>query len=147
MSSPQQLLFECLSVCEAGESGIEELKGKPPPSPAVLWMVNIRKRKPRWKRNFKEKNVIYLTANVQNIYGLIGWEEYNIGRIVLLHCMNSVRFCCFSGPYFPELGLNTERYSVSLGIQSEFERIRTWKTPNTGTFHAFLVSMLYSLTK
>ena len=129
-------------VSEAGESRIE-----PPPSPAVLWMVNVRKRKPRWKKNLKGKNGIYLTANVQNIYNLIGCEEYNIGRIVLLHCIKSVRFCCFSGPYFPEIGLNTERYSVSLGIQSEFERIWTRKTLNTGTFHAFLVSMLYSLIK
>ena len=32
--------------------------------------------------------------------------------------------------------MNTERYGVSLGIQSECGKIRTRKTPNTDTFHA-----------
>ena len=44
----------------------------------------------------------------------------------------------FSGPYFPIFGLNTEKYSVSLGNQSECEKIRARKTPNTDTFHAVL---------
>ena len=26
------------------------------------------------------------------------------------HCVKSVRIWCFSGPYFPPFGLNTERY-------------------------------------
>ena len=42
----------------------------------------------------------------------------------------------FPGPFFPAFGLNTERYSVSLRIQSECEKTRTKKTPNTDTFHA-----------
>ena len=33
----------------------------------------------------------------------------------------------FSGPYFPALGLNTERYFVSLHIQSECGKVRTRK--------------------
>ena len=33
--------------------------------------------------------------------------------------MKRVRIRSFSGPYFPELGLNTERYSVFLRAQSE----------------------------
>ena len=33
----------------------------------------------------------------------------------------------FSGPYFPAFGLNTERYGVSLCIQSECGKIRTRK--------------------
>ena len=50
--------------------------------------------------------------------------------------MKSVRFRSFSGPYFSAFELNTERYSVSLRIQSECGKIRTKKTPNTDTFHA-----------
>ena len=42
----------------------------------------------------------------------------------------------YSVPYFAALGLNTERYGVSLRIQSECEKIGTRKTPNTGTFYA-----------
>ena len=50
--------------------------------------------------------------------------------------VKSVRIRSASGPYFPAFRLNTERYySVSLRIQSEWEKIRTRKTSNTDTFH------------
>ena len=52
------------------------------------------------------------------------------------HCVKGVRIWSFSGSYFPEFGLNTERYSVFLCIQSECGKMRTRKTPNTDTFHA-----------
>ena len=42
-------------------------------------------------------------------------------------------FCHFS-TYFPAFGLNTERYGVSLGIQSECWKIRMRITPNTDIF-------------
>ena len=38
--------------------------------------------------------------------------------------------------YFPKFGLHTERYGVSLGIQSKYGKIRTRITPNTAHFHA-----------
>ena len=50
--------------------------------------------------------------------------------------MKSVRIPSFYCPYFPAFGLNTERYRVSLGIRSEFRKIRTRKTPNTNILHA-----------
>ena len=34
----------------------------------------------------------------------------------------------FSGPYFPTFGRNTERYSVSFRIQSEYGKMPTRKT-------------------
>ena len=45
-------------------------------------------------------------------------------------------FPSYSGPHFPAFGLNMERYSVSLRIQSECGKMRTRITPNTDTFHA-----------
>ena len=50
----------------------------------------------------------------------------------------SLRVCIrrFSGPNVPAFGLNTERYGVSLRIQSECGKIRTIKTANTDTSHA-----------
>ena len=51
-----------------------------------------------------------------------------------------VRIRSFSGPYIPAFGLNTERYGVSLCIQSECGKIQTGKTPNTDTFHAVTMS-------
>ena len=37
------------------------------------------------------------------------------------------KYAVFSGPHFPAFALNTERYSVSLRIQSECGKIRTRK--------------------
>ena len=72
---------------------------------------------------------------------------------IFFHYVKSVRIRSFSGPYFPAFGLNTERYGVSLRIQSECgkirtrktpRKIRTSKTPNTDTFHAvFVLNFLY----
>ena len=44
------------------------------------------------------------------------------------------KYGVFSGPYFPALGLNTERYSVSLHIQSECRKIWTKKNSVFGHF-------------
>ena len=50
--------------------------------------------------------------------------------------MESVWIRSFSGPHFPAFGLNMERYSISLRIQSECEKIRTRKALNKDAFHA-----------
>ena len=52
------------------------------------------------------------------------------------HCVKSVRIRSNSGLHFPAFRLNTERYSVSLRIQSKCGEIRTRKIPNTDTFLA-----------
>ena len=44
------------------------------------------------------------------------------------------KYRVFSGPYFPVFGLNTERYSVFLRIQSECRKIRTRKNSVFGHF-------------
>ena len=54
------------------------------------------------------------------------------------HCVKSVRIRSYSDPYFPAFRLNTERYRLSLRIQSECGKIRTRITPNTDTFHAVI---------
>ena len=56
-----------------------------------------------------------------------------------IHCVKSVRILSFSGPYFPAFGLNTERYGVSLRIQSECRKKRTRKSLNTDNFYAVIV--------
>ena len=48
--------------------------------------------------------------------------------------MKSVRIWNFSGPYFPAFGLNTDRYEVSLRIQSKCGNIRTRKNSVFGYF-------------
>ena len=64
-----------------------------------------------------------------------------------LHCVKSVSIRSFSGPYFPAFGLNIERHSVSLHIQSRYGKIRTRKTPNTDTFHTVLFLTVRKKTK
>ena len=52
------------------------------------------------------------------------------------HCEKCVHTRSYSGPHFPAFELNTERYSVSLRIQSECGKMRTRITPNTDTFYS-----------
>ena len=61
-------------------------------------------------------------------FGFYLGKTLYIFNIWILHCVKSVRIQSFSGPYFPAFGLNTERYSVSLRIQSKRGKIRTRKT-------------------
>ena len=56
----------------------------------------------------------------------------------LLHCVKCVRIRSYSGRPFPAFGLNTERYGVSLHIQSKCGKMLTRVTPNTDTFYAVL---------
>ena len=61
-------------------------------------------------------------------------------RLLIYHCVKSIRIRRFSVPYFPSFGLNTEIYG---DIQFECRKIRTRKTPNMDTFHA--VYLKYNL--
>ena len=85
-----------------------------------------------------------------------GWRLYQMihQRIIIennwriINCMKSVRIWSFSGPYFPAFGMNTEKYGVSLSIQSKCGKVRTRKPQNTDTFHTVLIllSMWLNLT-
>ena len=55
------------------------------------------------------------------------------------HCMKSVCILSYSGLYFPEIGLNTERYSAPLHIESKCGKTRTRVTPSTDIFYALSV--------
>ena len=59
--------------------------------------------------------------------------------MIQLHCVKSVRIRRYSGPHFQAVGLNMERYGVSLRIRLECRNMRTSITPNTDTFHPVLV--------
>ena len=56
--------------------------------------------------------------------------------ILCKHCVKSVCIRSYSGPHFPTFGMNTERYGVSLRIQSEYGKMRTRMTPNMDIFYA-----------
>ena len=63
-------------------------------------------------------------------------------KVKLSHSLKSSRIWSYSGPHFPVFGLNTERFGVSVRIQSECGKIRTRITPNMDTFH---VGSVFSL--
>ena len=52
------------------------------------------------------------------------------------HCVKSVRIRSYSGLHFAAFGQNTNRYCVSLCIQSECGKMRIRITPNEDTFDA-----------
>ena len=66
-----------------------------------------------------------------------------------MHCAKIVGIRSYSGPHFPAFALNTERYSLSLRIQSKCEETRIRITPDTDTFHAVMVlkRVKYCFTK
>ena len=51
------------------------------------------------------------------------------------HSVKSVCIRSYSGPHFPAFGLNTERYGVSLRIQSKCRKMWTRITPNRDAFY------------
>ena len=65
----------------------------------------------------------------------------------LFHCVKSVCIWSYSGLYFPALGMNTKRYSIFLGIQSECGKIWTRITPNKATFYAVFIPWKRPKTK
>ena len=65
----------------------------------------------------------------------------------VFYCVKSVRIRSFSGPDFPAFGLNTERFGVSLRIQSQCGKMQTRKTPNRNTFHAVFNTPLHNQMK
>ena len=56
----------------------------------------------------------------------------------MLHCVKSVCAPNLSVQYFPTFGPNTERYGVSLRIQSKRGKIRTIITPNRDIFSCYV---------
>ena len=55
-----------------------------------------------------------------------------------MHWVKNVRNRSYFRPYYPAFELHTERYGVSLPIQSECRIIRTRITPNTDIFYAVM---------
>ena len=88
---------------------------------------------PRHDHNFTATSLQHLTQFYHQIS-----RSFVTGNseLFFIKGVKSVLIRTFSGPYFPTFGLNTERQSVSLCIQSEYGKMRIRKTPNTNTFHA-----------
>ena len=73
-----------------------------------------------------------------SIAKIIGVAVYFTCNMRIMHRVKSVHIRSYSSPFFPAFGLNTERYGVSLRIQSECRKMQTRITPNMETFHAVM---------
>ena len=75
------------------------------------------------------------------IISLLASNQNNLDHIALAPCYTAQKVSfirSYSGPYFPAFGLNTERYKVSLRIQSECKKIRTRITQKSLPKNVFL---------
>ena len=105
--------------------------------------------------------ILLLTAWKVSVFGVIlvhifphlDWIRRDTEYLSLMkvfdfitHWLKSVRIRSNSGPYFPSFGLDTERYGVSLRIQSEWGEMRTRISPNTGTFYAIIDILKNNIT-
>ena len=98
-------------------------------------------------RNFvshkNEKNKpVYLGRSILEINEF--WYDYIKTKVLTqckTNCVKSVSIQSYSGPYFPTFRMNTERYSISVHIQSECRKTWTRITLNMDTFYE--VTMLY----
>ena len=75
-------------------------------------------------------------------------KAFSIALLVLdswLHCVKSVCIRNYSVSYFPEFGLKMKRYSVSLRIQSECEKIWTRITSNMDIFYVVQLDICYEI--
>ena len=64
------------------------------------------------------------------------WKIVELLRLQYNQCVKSVRIRGYSGPHFPAFGLNTEKYGVSLRIQSECGKMWSRITTHMETFQA-----------
>ena len=90
---------------------------------------------------FLKKPLNVLSRFSRKLDGVYGNSYKSLENIS--YTVKSVRIRSYSGPYFPAFGLNMERYSVSLCIQSECGKMRTRVSPNWDTFYAvcYIVSI------
>ena len=91
-------------------------------------------------RKFGKISVFYAVLLVfyRFIYhqNLINYFALAEKKVECRYCVESLLIWSYSGPHFTVFGLNAERYSLSLPIQSECGKIRTTIAPNTDTFYA-----------
>ena len=77
---------------------------------------------------------IYLLGLSSSSDAFLSYTKYSISLPVCRVLREKCPYWSFSVTYFPVFGLNTERYSVSLCIQSKCGKIRTKKNIEYGHF-------------
>ena len=80
-----------------------------------------------WGKDFKQKLYVFLVSKKS--------KKYRLSKISCsITAWKVSKYGAFPGPHFPAFALNSERYSVSLCIQSECRKIRARKNSVFGHF-------------
>ena len=100
-------------------------------------LSNLRRKIPTIFFNLTALTVL---ENIQNIWPTGLWPTglFCVTPVTMKHLkfVKSVRTRSYFGPNFRAFELNTNKYEVSLRIQSECRKMQTRITPNTDTLHA-----------
>ena len=102
-----------------------------------VWLQNLQKLA---LQDFDRLKKIVYTLNF--FQEKISWNQQKLSHTTL---RKKSPYSELLWSVFSAFGLNTERYAVSLGIQSECRKIRTRITPNTDAFYVVLVPSLKQL--
>ena len=109
---------------------------------SLIKFWQIQHRLISFQKHLQDMKFLNFHFSVVRIFDTMSWVIFRFSlfffqkTLSYRHCLEIVSIQSYSGPYFPAFGLNTEKYSISLRIQSECGKIRTRITPNTGTFYA-----------
>ena len=108
----------------------------------LSWYAISRKTNdPNLRKMTKNLVPVPILASLTQSWVIIFFSKFCFCQSLdIMHCMKSVRIRSFSGPYFPAFGLNTDRYSVSLRIQSECRKMRSKKALSTHFCRAVMVN-------
>ena len=101
----------------------------------LLWN-NFKQVKTAIRYQIQKKNQISTFSISVQFYSIFYFAPKILYGIL---CIKIVRVSSYSGPHYLTLGLKTERYSVSIRIQSESGKMRIWITPNRYTFYTVTV--------
>ena len=86
-----------------------------------------------WTKNTPFGNIDFKLLNLIWIFIYVAQFDYG-QSFSRQHCVKSVSVRSYSGPHFSAFGLNTEKYGLSLHIQSECGKMRTRIALNTELF-------------
>ena len=109
---------------------LEKMQAKP----GTLQKVTLLHRYFSSFLNWTSGTILRKASSIKDPIFLVLSSRFSSNIQIMDTVWNVSKYGVFCGPYFPAFGLNTERYFVSLRIQSECGKIRTRKNSVFGHF-------------
>ena len=98
-------------------------------------------------------SVVFFNDHSAHVNWILNWINTLENCLIQVHCVKSVQIRNFSCLYFASFGLNTERYKVSLRIQTECGKIQTRRNSvfghisHSGCYHALKYILRFFILK